>query len=49
MDNGSSRFTLIPGAAYNAIRQAALDPVQPDEIFRAVQFRSLPSVDSQLK
>ena len=45
---GQFAFALLPGATYNAIRQAALDPTQPAEIFQAVQLRSMPAADSQL-
>lgn len=45
---GQFAFALIPGATYNAVRQAALDPTQPTEIFQAVQLRSMPVTDSQL-
>jgi hypothetical protein len=35
----------MPGAIYNVIRQAALDPNQPVEIFRASPFRPIPASD----
>ncbi len=45
---GKFAFALIPGATYNAVRQAALDPNQPVEIFQAVQLRSMPATDAGL-
>jgi hypothetical protein len=45
---GEFAFTLLPGAAYNALRLAALDSTQPVELFQALQLRTMPAVDSQI-
>ena len=43
---GQFLYALIPGAIYNQIRLAALDPVEPIEIIRALQIREIPTTDT---
>jgi hypothetical protein len=43
---GQFVYALIPGAIYNQIRLAALDPVEPIEIIRALQIREIPTTDT---
>jgi hypothetical protein len=38
-------YALVPGGVYNAIRQAALDPAEPLELFRAFLIRPIPQSD----
>ncbi len=45
---GQFVFALIPGAGYNALRAAALDPAEPAEIFRAFQVRPIPAVEAKV-
>ena len=42
---GQFAYAFIPGAVYNAIRAAALDPNTPEEIVRAFPVRPIPSSD----
>jgi hypothetical protein len=44
--HGQFVFAIVPGAVYNAVRAAALDPTNPTELFRAVYFRPIPPNDS---
>jgi hypothetical protein len=44
---GQFVFAVMPGALYNAIRAAALDPVEPTELFRAFQVRSIPTAEAR--
>lgn len=44
---GQHVFALVPGAVYNAIRSAALDPVEPAELFPAFIMRPVPPSDAQ--
>jgi hypothetical protein len=43
---GQFVYALIPGAVWNAVRAAALNPAEPTELFRAVAFRPIPANDS---
>jgi hypothetical protein len=45
---GQFAFAMVPGATYNALISAALDPTQPVEIFQALQLRAIPATDSGL-
>lgn len=42
---GQFAYAFIPGAVYNAIRAAALDPTTPEEIVRAFPVRPIPTSD----
>jgi hypothetical protein len=42
---GQFVYALIPGAVYNALQSAALDPTTPTEIFRAAPLRPIPATD----
>jgi hypothetical protein len=43
---GQFVYALMPAAAYNEVRKAALDPVEPVEIFRALPLKEIPTNDS---
>ncbi len=45
---GQFVFSLIPGATYNALRAAALDPAEPTEVFRAFQIRPIPAAEAKV-
>ena len=42
---GQFVYAMIPGATYNAIRQAALDPTGPIEVVQALPFRPIPATE----
>jgi hypothetical protein len=46
---GQFVYALIPGALWNALRAAALDPVEPVEIVRAFQLRPIPAPTAQIR
>jgi hypothetical protein len=45
--SGQFVFAIIPGTLYNAIRSAALDPTDPDEMFSALQLRDIPALEAR--
>lgn len=45
---GQFVYALIPGAVYNALQSAALDPTTPTEIFRAAPLRPIPPTEANL-
>jgi hypothetical protein len=49
-NDGQGQFVygLVPGAVYNALRQAAMDTTTPTEIFRAAPLRPMPANDMGL-
>ena len=44
---GQFVFAIVPGAIYNAIRSAAIDPNEPDEMFPVVQMRDIPAGEAR--
>jgi hypothetical protein len=42
---GQFVYAFIPGAVYNALQQAAMDPTSPTEILRAAPLRPIPAAD----
>ncbi len=44
---GGFAYVVLPGATFNAIREAALDPQEPTPLFDAVVLRPVPAVEAK--
>jgi hypothetical protein len=44
---GGFVYAIIPGATFNALREAALDLLEPTPLFDAVVLRTVPAVDAK--